>query len=120
MKALRLDLMGTAFILVWSSGYLVGSVVTRTMPPLAVTMWRFAIAAALLAVVAVVRRDRWPDRRQTLALLGVGVPMFAVQFGALYTAMAEGLSAGTTALIACSSPLAVAAIGYALRAIMPR
>ena len=98
-------------ILVWSSGYLVGSVATRSMPPLAVTMWRFAVAAALLALVAVVRRERWPRGREALALLGVGVPMFAVQFGALYTAMAEGLTAGTTALIACSSPLVVAAIG---------
>ena len=113
MKALRLDTLGTAFILVWSSGYLVGSIATRSMPPLAVTMWRFAIAAVLLAVVAVVRRERWPHGRHTLALLGVGVPMFAVQFGALYTAMSDGLTAGTTSLIACSSPLAVAAIGAA-------
>ena len=113
MKALRLDALSTAFILTWSSGYVVGSIATRTMAPLAVTMWRFAIAAALLAVVAVVRRERWPRGRQALALLGVGVPMFAVQFGALYTAMADGLTAGTTSLIACSSPLAVAALGAA-------
>ena len=57
MKALRFDALGTAFILVWSSGYLVGSIATRSMAPLAVTMWRFAIAAALLAVVAAVRRE---------------------------------------------------------------
>ena len=113
MKALRLDTLSTATILVWSSGYLVGSIATRSMAPLAVTMWRFAIAAALLAVVAVVRRERWPHGREALALLGVGVPMFAVQFGALYTAMADGLTAGTTSLIACSSPLVVAAIGAA-------
>ncbi len=110
MKALRIDALGTAFILTWSSGYIVGSIATRTMAPLAVTMWRFAAAAALLAIVAVVRRERWPRGRQALALLGVGVPMFAVQFGALYTAMADGVTAGTAALIACSSPLAVAAL----------
>ena len=81
MKALRLDALGTAFILVWSSGYLVGAIATRTMAPLAVTMWRFAIAAALLAVVAVVRRESWPRGREAVALLGIGVPMFAVQFG---------------------------------------
>ena len=113
MKTLRLDALGTTFILVWSSGYLVGSIATESMAPLAVTMWRFAIAAGLLAVVAVVRRERWPRGRQALALLGVGVPMFAIQFGALYTAMADGLTAGTTSLIACSSPLVVAAIGAA-------
>lgn len=113
MKTLRLDVLGAASILVWSSGYLVGSIATRSMAPLALTMWRFAVAAGVLAVVALVRRERWPRGRQALALLGVGVPFFAVQFGAFYTAMADGLTAGTTSLIACSSPLAVAAIGAA-------
>src|SRR5215216_324144 len=83
------------------------------MAPLAVTMWRFAIAAVVLAVVAVVRRERWPRGREALVLLGIGVPMFAIQFGALYTAMAEGLTAGTASLIACSSALVVAAVGAA-------
>jgi drug/metabolite transporter (DMT)-like permease len=110
MKALRPDVLGTAFILLWSSGYLVGAIATEETAPLALTMWRFATAAAVLAVVALARREPWPRRRELPALLGLGVPMFAVQFGALYTAMSEGLSAGTTALIACSSPLAVAAI----------
>jgi len=113
MKALRIDALGTAFILVWSSGYLVGSIATRSMDPLAVTMWRFAVAAGLLGVVAVVRRERWPHGRQALAFVGIGVPMFALQFGALYTAMSDGLTAGTTSLIACSSPLVVGAIGAA-------
>ena len=111
MKALRPDVLGTAFILLWSSGYLVGAVATKEAAPLALTMWRFAVAAAALAIVALVRRETWPHGRDLLALLGVGVPMYAVQFGALYAAMSDGLSAGTTALIACSSPLVVAAIG---------
>ena len=40
--------------------------------------------------------------------------LFAVQFGGLYTGMALGTPAGTTALIACSSPLLVAAVGALL------
>ena len=111
MKSLRLDATGTAFILLWSSGYLVGAVATKESAPLALTMWRFGIAASVLALVALVRSEVWPRGRELVAMLGIGVPMFAVQFGALYTAMSDGLSAGTTALIACSSPLVVAAIG---------
>jgi drug/metabolite transporter (DMT)-like permease len=111
MKALRLDALGPAFILLWSSGYLVGAVATKETAPLALTMWRFALAATALSIVALFRREAWPHGRDLLALMVVGVPMYAVQFGALYTAMSDGLSAGTTALIACSSPLAVAAIG---------
>ena len=33
MKALRLDVLGTAFILLWSSGYLVGSIATGRWRP---------------------------------------------------------------------------------------
>jgi drug/metabolite transporter (DMT)-like permease len=111
VKALRSQVMSVSFVTVWSSGYVVGAIAARTMAPLAVTMWRFFVAAAILGTAAVLRRERWPNLRDALRLLGVGVPLFAIQFGALYTALADGLPAGTTALIACSSPLVVAAIG---------
>lgn len=116
MKALRGALPGAGllsplFVLVWSSGYVVGALATEVAPPLAVTLWRFAVAALVLGVIARVRRESWPRGRSLWAFAGLGVPMFAVQFGALYQAMAEGLPAGTTALIACSAPLVVAAVG---------
>jgi drug/metabolite transporter (DMT)-like permease len=41
--------------------------------------------------------------------------MFAIQFGALYTALAGGMPASTTSLIACSSPFLVAVISSAAR-----
>ncbi|HEU5266620.1 MAG TPA: DMT family transporter [Jatrophihabitans sp.] len=115
MKALRKDWLAPAFVLVWSSGYVAGALATQVIAPLAVTMWRFLVAASVLAGIAAVRRERWPRGRELAALLGIGVPLFAVQFGALYTAMADGLPAGTTSLIACSSPLAVAAISALAR-----
>ncbi len=104
------DLLGLAFVLIWSSGYVVGSLATEVIAPLAVTLWRFAVAAAVLAAIAWYRHERWPRGRELWALVGIGVPMIAVQFGALYTAMADGMPASTTSLIACSSPLAVAVI----------
>ncbi len=110
MKSLQV-LLAPAFVLVWSSGYLVGSLATQVTAPLTVTLWRFGVAAAVLTGIAVARHERWPGRREALHLVGVGVPLFAVQFGALYSAMADGLPAGTTSLIACSSPIVVAAIG---------
>src|SRR3954449_3862452 len=99
MRTLRPDVVGTAFVLVCSGGYVVGSIATRVMAPLAVTMWRFAIAAVVLGVVAAVRRERWPRGREVVAPISVGVPLFAVQFGGFYSAMADGLSAATTSLI---------------------
>jgi drug/metabolite transporter (DMT)-like permease len=115
MKSLRVDVLGLAFVLIWSSGYLVGALATEVIAPLAVTLWRFLVAALALAAIARLRGERWPRGRELAGAALVGVPMFAVQFGALYTALAEGMPASTTSLIACSSPLLVATVGVALR-----
>jgi drug/metabolite transporter (DMT)-like permease len=115
MKSLRSDGLGLAFVLIWSSGYVVGALATQVIAPLAVTLWRFVLATAILTVVAVIRRERWPRGRQLALVAAIGLPMFAIQFGALYTALADGMPASTTALIACSSPLLVAALGAAAR-----
>jgi drug/metabolite transporter (DMT)-like permease len=102
-------------VLLWSSGYVVGSVATRHIAPLTVTLWRFAISAVLLAVIAWARHERWPRTPRDLAMtVTTGVVAFAIQFCALYGALAEGTPAATTALFACSSPLLVALAGAAL------
>jgi drug/metabolite transporter (DMT)-like permease len=116
MTPLQVDRSGATFVLVWSSGYLVGSIASAHIAPLTANLWRFVVGAAALAVIAGRRREVWPrGARELAAAAGLGVLMFAVQFGGLYIGMAQGTPAGTTALIACSSPLLVAAAGAALR-----
>jgi drug/metabolite transporter (DMT)-like permease len=93
----------------------VGSLATRYSAPFAITLWRFVIAAAALGAIARCRGEAWPRSLRALALTGVtGVVMYGVQFCALYLALADGMPAATTALIACSAPLVVAVGGAAL------
>jgi drug/metabolite transporter (DMT)-like permease len=116
VKSLRQDGLSVAFVIVWSSGYIGGAIATESIAPLTVTLWRFAIASLLLGAIAWLRRERWPQgRSEIVGAIVTGVLLFALQFGALYIALAVGMPAATTALIACSSPLAVAAISAALR-----
>ncbi|HEX5115720.1 MAG TPA: DMT family transporter [Pseudonocardiaceae bacterium] len=115
MKPLRTEVTAVTFVLVWSSGYVMGALATQVIPPLAFTLWRFGVAAVVLATIARVRGERRPHGRQLVAVAATGIPLFAIQFGALYTAMADGMPAPTTALIACSSPLVVAVIGVCAR-----
>jgi drug/metabolite transporter (DMT)-like permease len=110
----RLRVLSGAFVLVWSSGYVAAGLAVRDIAPLAITFWRFVAAAALLAVVAAVRRERWPRGRALWSAAGIGVLIFGVQFGPLYYGIAQGVPAGTTALIACSAPLLVAVFSVPL------
>ena len=117
MKTLhpRSGLLGPSFVVLWSSGYVVGSVATRSIAPLTVTLWRFVISAGVLGAIALYRRETWPTRLPDLAFAAVtGVVAFTVQFTALYRGLAEGMPAATTALIACSAPLLVAVVGAAV------
>jgi drug/metabolite transporter (DMT)-like permease len=117
VKTLRpgIGALGPSFVLVWSSGYVVGALATRHSAPLAITLWRFVIAAAVLGVLAWWRREVWPTAPRALALTALaGVVMYGVQFCSLYQALADGMPAATTALVACSAPLVVAVAGALL------
>jgi drug/metabolite transporter (DMT)-like permease len=115
MKSLQGYGLSIPFVMVWSSGYIGGAIATESIAPLTLTLWRFAIASLLLGAIAWRGRERWPQgRREIVGAIATGMLLFAVQFGALYIALAAGMPAATTALIACSSPLAVAALSAAL------
>jgi drug/metabolite transporter (DMT)-like permease len=116
MKTLHGHGVPIAFVAVWSSGYIGGAIATESIAPLAVTLWRLVVASLLLGIVAWRRQERWPQgRSEIVGAITTGILLFALQFGALYMALAAGMPAATTALIACSSPLAVASLSAALR-----
>lgn len=100
-----------AFVVTWSSGFLVPAMVQIDVSPLALLVWRFVpLAVILLAVVAFTGAGRGVTRvdvgRQ--ALIG----LFA-QFGyctAVYAAIASGVATGTTALIDAVQPLIIAVL----------
>jgi drug/metabolite transporter (DMT)-like permease len=115
MKSLHMDRSGALFIGVWSSGYIGGSIATSAIAPLAANLWRFVLGGIMLAGIARHRREAWPRGPALGAAAGIGVLLFTVQFGGLYIGMANGTPAATTALIACSAPLLVAAASAVLR-----
>jgi drug/metabolite transporter (DMT)-like permease len=109
----RPDLAATAFVLIWSSGYVVGSVASKAAAPVAITTWRLGLAGDVLALLARAAHVRRPSGRVVARVAGVGVVMFGVQFGFLYLAMGEGMPAGTAALLMSICPLVVAALSAA-------
>jgi drug/metabolite transporter (DMT)-like permease len=100
-----------AFVLAWSSGFIVAKIGTEDVPVLTVLLWRFVPLAVGLAIVLLVS-GRWRDvgRAQLRSQLVIG--LFA-QFGYVvfvYASVAVGISTGTTALIDAVQPLVIAAL----------
>ncbi|GAA2789969.1 DMT family transporter [Saccharopolyspora taberi] len=104
-----------AFILIWSSGYLAGTIGAHAGAQLALVFWRFFIAFLLLGAVSLATRAPWPTRPRTyLHLLVIGVLLQTVQLGGVYLGLGLGVPAGLSSLIICSAPLIVAAAGVPL------
>lgn len=104
-----------AFVLLWSSGFVAGAIGTDHAPALALTTYRFALAAAVLAVLARAAGVAFPRDRATLAHLAViGLLLQAVQFGGGYLGLAAGTPAALSALIFAACPLVVGALAVPL------
>lgn len=100
-----------AFVVTWSSGFLVPAIAVDDVSPLTLLVWRFVpLAAVLVVIVAFTGAARGVTRADVgrQALIG----LFA-QFGycaAVYAAIAAGVATGTTALIDAVQPLIVAVL----------
>ena len=114
----RLPLVpSAAFVLVWTSGYIAGPAAVAAVEPFTALALRFALAAAVTAVVA--RRLRGPMRIRG-AVLGrvalVGLAMNGAVFALTYLAFDAGMGATLASLLHALSPVLTALLaGVVLR-----
>lgn len=99
----------TAFVVTWSSGFLIAAVATVDAAPVTLLLWRFAPLAGLLLIVGFAAGA---FRGITVAELRwqAAIGLFS-QFGyctAIYIALAAGVATGTVALIDAVQPLVIA------------
>lgn len=104
-------LASLAFVVTWSSGFVIAAIATVDVSPLTLLVWRFVPLAVLLIVVVRLTgagAGLAPRELGVQALIG----LFA-QFGycvAVYGAVAAGIATGTVALIDAVQPLIVAVL----------
>jgi drug/metabolite transporter (DMT)-like permease len=97
------------FVLIWSTGWIVAKYAAPHADPLAFLALRFACAFALMGLIALVTRADWPRERRAYGhALASGVLLHAFYLGAVWWAIAQGLPAGISALIAALQPLMTA------------
>ena len=106
--------LGSAFVLLWCTGYPAAKLALAHAAPLTLLVLRFGSAAALLAALALFARVPWPRGRAALHSVVTGALSLALQFGALYVAVALGVNVGIAALVIGMTPIATALIARAL------
>lgn len=104
-------LASAAFVVTWSSGFIIPAIATTDVSALTLLVWRFApLAIVLIALTLVTGAAKRVSARELRMQIVIGV--FA-QFGycaAVYGAVAAGIATGTVALIDAVQPLVVAVL----------
>lgn len=98
------------FVILWSSAFIAGVIGVGAAPPLLLVSTRFACAGVLMAAFAAAAHASWPRGRDLLHVVVAGLLIQAVQFGALYMALGQGLPGGIVALVQGINPLVIAAL----------
>lgn len=92
----------------WSTTWMAIRVLVREVPPFRAAALRFAIAAAVLLVFALVRKSRWPqDAAEWRTVIVLGVTMMTIPFGTVFWAE-QYITSGMTAVLSSTTPLAIA------------
>lgn len=94
------------FVLIWATGFIVARLVAPDAEPLTFLSIRYVLAIAVLALAAVAVGAAWPKTwagwRDGLV---AGMLLHGVYLGGVFWAVANGLPAGITALVAGLQPL---------------
>ncbi len=113
----RLDhvLVPGAFVLLWATGFVVARLVALYTEPLIFLAVRFALAAVILGVAALLGGALWPiGMRGWRNALIAGILLHGVYLGGVFWAIRHGMPAGISALIAGAQPLFVALLARPL------
>jgi len=111
------------FVLLWSTGFIAAKYGLPYAPPLSFLLYRFALVAALMTLVALATRAPWPA---TFAQVGhVAVSAWLVHgayLGGVFVALAADMPAGTAAMLVGLQPIVTVAIarGWLGERVVPR
>lgn len=95
-------------MLIWSTGWISARFGAPYADPLSFLVIRYVIAGALLASLAVAVGAPWPRGRAALHAGLSGVLLHAIYLGGVWWAIARGLPAGISGLIAAVQPILTA------------
>lgn len=105
--------MPLAFVVLWSTGFIVAKYAAPHAPPITFLLYRFAGAIAILIPIIILTRAPWPRTAagwRDVAI--VGVLLQATYLGGVWVAIALGMPAGISALLVGTQPLLTALFAF--------
>lgn len=110
--AIWLAAMPFAFVLLWSTGFIVAKYAAPHAPPLTFLLYRFAGVIVVLLPLIWWMRAPWPQTpRAWRDTIVVGVLLQATYLGGVWAAIALGMPAGVSSLLVGTQPLLTAIFG---------
>src|SRR5271169_4713056 len=87
------------FVLLWSTGFIGARYGLRYIEPLTFLAVRMVFVVAVMVVIALIGRTRWPRGVEIGHSLIAGAMVHGVYLGGVFTAISQGVPAGISALI---------------------
>ena len=102
-----------AFVLLWSTGFIVAKYAAPHAPPLTFLLYRFAGVVLILLPLVVATQAPWPRTvRAWCDVAIVGVLLQAAYLAGVWMAIALGMPAGISALLVGAQPLLTALFAF--------
>jgi len=98
-------LIPVIFVLIWSTGFIVGKAVAPHADLQLYLLIRFTLTALVMGVAALVAGAAWPRGKGWLTHLMAGVLMQGIYLCASYWSISHGMPAGIMALLGALQPL---------------
>lgn len=95
----------TTLTFFYALGYPIGALAVSAMSPMAVLVFRFSLAGAILLTWALVAKVTWPTGRTLAHVLASGLLAQALQFICLYVSLLHGAPAVLGAVIISMNPV---------------
>jgi drug/metabolite transporter (DMT)-like permease len=102
------------FVLLWSTGFIVGRYIVGVADPNLFLLLRFLSAALLFLCIALLTKQPWPARKELPKHFLAGALINGFYMGGTYWAIAHGLPPAVMALIGALQPLLTAAIAASI------
>ena len=108
MATVSRKLIPVAFVLIWSSGFIIARYGMPHAEPMTFSFLRFLGVLLVMVPAVLLIRPNWPNRRQVVHIAVAGVLLQAGYLGGVWAAVRHGMSAGLVALIMGLQPILTA------------